>query len=56
MTGRPPFPPFTLETARQKVQAVEDGWNINDLAISAADRRIFGTRPESERGADFPLR
>jgi nuclear transport factor 2 (NTF2) superfamily protein len=152
MTGRPPFPPFTLETARQKVQAAEDGWNtrdpekvalaytedsqwrnrdafvtgraaivafltakwereldyalrknlwsftddriavrfqyeshdatgqwwrsygnelwefdqdglmrrreasINDLAISAADRRIFGTRPESERGTDFPLR
>jgi uncharacterized protein len=152
MTGRPPFPPFTLETARQKVQAAEDGWNtrdpekvalaytedsqwrnrdafvtgraaivelltakwkreldyalrknlwsftadriavrfqyeshdasgqwwrsygnelwefdenglmrrreasINDLAISATDRRIFGPRPESERGADFPLR
>ena len=27
MTGRPPFPPFTLETARQKVQAAEDAWN-----------------------------
>lgn len=25
--GRPPFPPFTLETARQKVQAAEDAWN-----------------------------
>ncbi|MCY1139973.1 nuclear transport factor 2 family protein [Actinoplanes sp. Pm04-4] len=152
MSGRPPFPPFTAETARQKVQAAEDAWNtrdpekvslaytedsvwrnrdtfvtgraeivaflagkwereldyalrknlwaftedriavrfqyesrdadgqwwrsygnelwefagnglmrhreasINDLAITEADRRIFGPRPESERGHDFPLR
>jgi len=25
--SRPPFPPFTLETARKKVRAAEDGWN-----------------------------
>ncbi|MDY6984496.1 MAG: nuclear transport factor 2 family protein, partial [Pseudomonadota bacterium] len=24
---RPPFPPFTRETAMQKVRAAEDGWN-----------------------------
>jgi uncharacterized protein len=24
---RPPFPPFTLETAEQKVRMAEDGWN-----------------------------
>jgi nuclear transport factor 2 (NTF2) superfamily protein len=24
---RPPFPPFTRETATQKVRAAEDGWN-----------------------------
>lgn len=24
---RPPFPPFTEETARRKVRAAEDGWN-----------------------------
>ena len=30
MTGRPPFPPFTEETARQKVQAAENGWNTRD--------------------------
>jgi len=24
---RPPLPPFTEETAKQKVQAAEDGWN-----------------------------
>ena len=148
---RPPFPPFTEETALQKVQAAEDAWNtrdprrvalaytpdsawrnrdlfltgrdeiiafltakwkreldyvlrkslwsfrenriavrfqyewhdaagqwwrsygnelwqfndqglmarreasINDVAISEADRRIFGPRPDDERGVDIPL-
>jgi uncharacterized protein len=28
--SRPPFPPFTLETARQKVQAAETAWNTRD--------------------------
>ena len=27
MNPRPPLPPFTEETARQKVQLAEDGWN-----------------------------
>lgn len=27
---RPPFPPFTVETAAQKVRAAEDGWNNKD--------------------------
>ena len=27
---RPPLPPFTTETARQKVRAAEDGWNSRD--------------------------
>jgi uncharacterized protein len=27
MTDRPPLPPFTHETAAQKVQAAEDAWN-----------------------------
>ena len=26
-TDRPPLPPFTRETAIQKVRAAEDGWN-----------------------------
>jgi uncharacterized protein len=30
VTPRPPFPPFTEETARQKVQAAEDAWNTRD--------------------------
>lgn len=28
--GRPPFPPFTLETAVQKVRLAEDAWNSRD--------------------------
>ena len=28
--SRPPFPPFTLETAKQKVRGAEDGWNTRD--------------------------
>lgn len=27
---RPPLPPFTLETAKQKVQMAEDAWNSKD--------------------------
>ena len=28
--ARPPLPPFTLETATQKVRMAEDGWNTRD--------------------------
>ena len=30
MTTRPPLPPFTLQTAIQKVRLAEDGWNSRD--------------------------
>jgi nuclear transport factor 2 (NTF2) superfamily protein len=30
MESRPPLPPFTLETARRKARAAEDGWNSRD--------------------------
>ena len=30
MSPRPPLPPFTEETARQKVQLAEDAWNSRD--------------------------
>ena len=30
--SRPPLPPFTDETATQKVRAAEDGWNSRDPA------------------------
>ena len=32
METKPPFPPFTLETAQQKVRMAEDGWNSRDPA------------------------
>jgi nuclear transport factor 2 (NTF2) superfamily protein len=30
--SRPPLPPFTAETAAQKVRLAEDGWNTRDPA------------------------
>lgn len=30
--SRPPFPPFTEQTAVQKIRAAEDGWNGRDPA------------------------
>lgn len=27
---RPPLPPFTEETAKQKIQMAEDAWNSKD--------------------------
>ncbi len=30
MEQKPPFPPFTKETAKQKVQMAEDAWNTRD--------------------------
>jgi uncharacterized protein len=36
MNDRPPLPPFTRETAAQKVQAAEDAWNTRDPERVAA--------------------
>jgi nuclear transport factor 2 (NTF2) superfamily protein len=36
MDDRPPLPPFTRETALQKVQAPEDAWNTRDPERVAA--------------------
>jgi uncharacterized protein len=30
--------------------------SINDVPIGEGERRIFGPRPDSERGTEFPLR
>jgi hypothetical protein len=32
MENRPPLPPFTEDTAQQKVRLAEDGWNCRDPA------------------------
>jgi nuclear transport factor 2 (NTF2) superfamily protein len=36
VSDRPPLPPFTAQTAAQKVQAAEDAWNTRDPARVAA--------------------
>jgi nuclear transport factor 2 (NTF2) superfamily protein len=41
--SRPPFPPFTRETAIQKVQAAEDAWNTRD-----PDRVSLAYTPDSQ--------
>ncbi|MAZ01665.1 MAG: hypothetical protein CMN56_00835 [Sneathiella sp.] len=33
--SRPPYPPYTEDTASQKVRAAEDGWNSRDPAMVA---------------------
>jgi len=33
--NRPPLPPFTVETAEQKVRMAEDAWNTRDPALVA---------------------
>jgi nuclear transport factor 2 (NTF2) superfamily protein len=39
---RPPLPPFTLDTARQKVRMAEDAWNSRD-----PDRVALAYSPDS---------
>lgn len=48
---RPPFPPFTEETAAQKVRMAEDGWNSRD-----PQRVSLVYTPDSEwrNRAEFP--
>ncbi|MEU5079127.1 MULTISPECIES: nuclear transport factor 2 family protein [Streptomyces] len=45
--ARPPYPPFTLETARQKVQAAEDAWNTRDphrVALAYTEDSVWRNR------------
>ena len=43
METKPPLPPFTLETAKQKIQAAEDAWNTRD-----PERVSLAYTPDSE--------
>lgn len=46
---RPPVPPFTLETARQKVRAAEDAWNTRDpdrVALAYTEGSTWRNRSE----------
>jgi nuclear transport factor 2 (NTF2) superfamily protein len=53
--GRPPLPPFTRESAIQKVRLAEDGWNSRDPAKVALAYSIdshWRNRSEFLRGRD----
>jgi len=43
MEQKHPLPPFTLETAKQKIQLAEDGWNSQD-----PERVSLAYTPDSE--------
>lgn len=46
---KPPFPPFTEETAQQKVQMAEDAWNTKDpVKVSLAYSRDTEWRNRAE--------
>jgi nuclear transport factor 2 (NTF2) superfamily protein len=47
---RPPLPPFTRETAIQKVRAAEDAWNTRDPEIVA---RAYSTDSQWRNRAEF---
>lgn len=53
MADRPPLPPFTLETAKQKVQAAEDAWNTRDperVAGAYSEDSVWRNRDRFVRG------
>jgi nuclear transport factor 2 (NTF2) superfamily protein len=50
--ARPPFPPFTLETAIQKVRMAEDAWNSRDPARLAL---AYTFDSEWRNRAEFPV-
>ena len=49
---RPPLPPFTAESAAQKVRLAEDGWNSRD-----PDRVVLAYTPDTvwRNRAEFPV-
>ena len=52
---RPPVPPFSEETARQKVQAAEDAWNTRDperVAGAYTEDSVWRNRHEFVTGRD----
>ena len=52
---RPPLPPFTFETASQKVRAAEDGWNSRDpvrVSLAYTQDSHWRNRAEFVTGRD----
>jgi len=52
MDIRPPLPPFTEETARQKVRLAEDAWNSRDPDRVAA---VYTEDTRWRNRAEFPV-
>jgi hypothetical protein len=55
MQSRPPLPPFTRETAVQKVRLAEDGWNSRDparVALAYSENTRWRNRAEFLVGRD----
>ncbi len=53
MSDRPPLPPFTRETAAQKVQAAEDAWNTRDperVSLAYSEDSVWRNRDAFLRG------
>lgn len=53
--ARPPFPPFTRETALQKVKAAEAAWNTRDpdkVALAYTEDSHWRNREEIFQGRD----
>jgi nuclear transport factor 2 (NTF2) superfamily protein len=54
-TQRPPLPPFTLETAVEKVRLAEDGWNSRDpekVALAYTVDSYWRNRAEFVQGRE----
>ncbi|MEV0322851.1 nuclear transport factor 2 family protein [Streptomyces sp. NPDC050658] len=54
-TARPPLPPFTRETAAEKVRLAEDGWNTRDpakVALAYSEDSRWRNRAEFVTGRD----
>ncbi|WP_330457508.1 nuclear transport factor 2 family protein [Streptomyces sp. NBC_00820] len=52
---RPPYPPFTAQTAAQKVQAAEDAWNTRDperVALAYTPDSVWRNRDRFLTGRD----
>ncbi len=55
MEQKPPLPPFTLETAKAKVQAAENAWNTKDpdrVALAYTTDTEWRNRAEFLKGRD----
>ncbi|MFE6157939.1 DUF1348 family protein [Streptomyces sp. NPDC056486] len=55
MSARPPVPPFTRETAAEKVRLAEDGWNTRDpekVALAYSKDSRWRNRAEFVTGRD----